>query len=502
MSLISISNLTFHYEGSNHNIFNDVSFKIDSNWKLGFIGRNGKGKTTFLKLLLGRLDYQGKIEANEIFEYFPFALLPGQEENLVIHVIEEIKPDYELWKICKELHELQVKEEILYRRFSTLSHGEQTKVMLAMLFSGDHHFLLIDEPTNHLDKEARLLVRKYLNAKKGFILVSHDRAFMDACVDHVLILNRVSITVEKGNFSSWWENKRKRDLFEQAENEKLKKEAKKLMSAARQSGRWADKVEATKIGGGESRSELPMNARAYVGEKSRKMQQRRKNLERRQEKVIQDKKALLKDLETTEHLKVVPLKYHKDLLVKAVDFGISYDVNVFANMSFEIRQGERIAFTGKNGCGKTSVLRYILGQSGQMKVNMKTQGEFMLASNLKISYVEQDTKALIGSLQDYTRQYGVDDRVFLAILRKLDFSREEFERDMAGFSEGQKKKVLIARSLCEQAHLYLWDEPLNFIDVFSRIQIEELLNEYKPTMLFVEHDSVFSERIATREIRF
>jgi len=501
MSQISVNNLTFYYEGSSDNIFEEVSFQIDTDWKLGFIGRNGMGKTTFLNLLQNKYEYKGSIKSNEVFDYFPFIISPEQGKKPVIEVLEELKPDYELWKVCRELDELKVDADILYQAFHTLSNGEQTKVMLALLFSMDNHFLLIDEPTNHLDKEARLLVQDYLNSKKGFILVSHDRAFMDACVDHVLVLNRTSVVVERGNFSSWWENKSKQDAFELSENEKLKKEIRKLSASARQSGAWADKVESTKIGGGESRSELPVNNRAYVGEKSRKMQQRRKNLENRQKKALEEKKDLLKDVENVEQIKIIPLKHHKNLLVKGTDFGICYGTKeIFSHLNFELEQGERLALKGKNGCGKTSVLKYLLGQAPT--TDMLVEGDLFTASNLKISYVSQDTKMLKGDLESYAKKYEIDYTLFLSLLHKLDFGRTQFEKEMSSFSEGQKKKVLIARSLCEQAHIYLWDEPLNFIDVFSRMQIEQLLLTYKPTMLFVEHDSIFSEKIATKTILF
>jgi lincosamide and streptogramin A transport system ATP-binding/permease protein len=95
---------------------------------------------------------------------------------------------------------------------------------------------------------------------------------------------------------------------------------------------------------------------------------------------------------------------------------------------------------------------------------------------------------------------GLDESLFKSILRKLDLSRLQLEKDISTFSAGQKKKVLIAKSLSEQAHLYIWDEPLNFIDVISRMQIEKLLLEYEPTLLFVEHDSEFSANIATKMI--
>lgn len=125
-------------------------------------------------------------------------------------------------------------------------------------------------------------------------------------------------------------------------------------------------------------------------------------------------------------------------------------------------------------------------------------GEFRKTTGLKISYVPQKTDGLQGDLRDYAEEYGIDESLFKAILRKLGFSREQFDKRMEDFSDGQKKKVLIARSLCEEAHLYIWDEPLNFIDVFSRLQIEDLLQKYRPTLLFVEHDAVFCEKIAGR----
>ena len=128
---------------------------------------------------------------------------------------------------------------------------------------------------------------------------------------------------------------------------------------------------------------------------------------------------------------------------------------------------------------------------------MTSPGTLTRLSGLTISYVPQDTTHLRGSLRDYARESGVDETLLLAVLRKLDFPRAQFEKDMADWSAGQKKKALIARSLCESAHLYLWDEPLHYIDVWSRMQIEGLLLAFRPTLLFVEHDAAFRRKIAT-----
>ena len=248
MSLIDISHLSFAYDGSYEDIFTDVSFQIDSAWKLGLCGRNGRGKTTFLRLLMGELQYQGAISHSVDFEYFPFPVSDTAEHTL--DIFYGLAPGVQLWQIQKELSKLAVGEDVLYRPFETLSHGERTKILLAGLFLRDNSFLLIDEPTDHLDMETRSLVARYLRGKSGFILVSHDRAFLDACTDHTLSINKANIEVVHGNFSVWWEQKRRQDAFETAENEKLKKDINRLESAARQSSQWADKVESTKMGKG------------------------------------------------------------------------------------------------------------------------------------------------------------------------------------------------------------------------------------------------------------
>ena len=497
MSLINISNLTFAYEGSYDNIFENVSFQIDTDWKLGFTGRNGRGKTTFLNLLLGKYEYSGNISAGVNFQYFPHTV--ADKTQITRAIVREISPSHQEWEIIRELSLLDVSENVLDRPFETLSNGEQTKVLLAALFLSDNNFLLIDEPTNHLDIAGREMVSRYLNGKTGFILVSHDRAFIDGCVDHILSINRANIEVQRGNFSTWIANKERQDNFELAENEKLKKEIKRLKKAAKQSSDWADKVESTKMGKGAAaarkKGHVSKDTMAYNAEKSRRMQQRRKNLEHRQQVSLEEKSKLLKNIEQTDSLKISQIPYHKTQYLSLRDVGIFYgDNHVCGNISLEIERGDRIVLCGKNGSGKSSIIKLICGK------HISYTGDFSIGSGLHISYVSQDTSYLSGNLTDYARHNDIDESLFKAILRKLDFSRIQFEKDMKDFSGGQKKKVFIAKSLCEKAHILIWDEPLNFIDVLSRIQIEELLLKYEPTILFVEHDSIFCDKIATKKI--
>ena len=492
MAKIQISHLTFAYEGSPDLIFDDASFQLDTDWKLGFIGRNGRGKTTLLRILCGALDSHGAVSAPVRFDYYPFPVPdPGLSP---LELAANMDETHETWRFLREADQLDIASDCFGRPFATLSGGEQAKVLLAILFARENHFLLIDEPTNHLDIAGRQVVSRYLNGKKGFILVSHDRAFLDGCVDHILSINRASIDVQKGNFSTWEENKRHQDQFSLEKNEKLKKEISSLRAAARQAHAWADKAESVKIGNVPGAHERPKNARSYAGEKSRRMQQRRKNLETRMEREIEEKEGLLDDLEKADDLKIFPLRHPAKTLIQCKDIVLAYGGQpVIPPLSFTLENGMILALTGRNGCGKSSVLKAIAGEiplSG---------GELRLASGLILSVVPQHAH-LSGNLRDYIRASGADETLFKTILRKLDFSRAQFDKDMASFSAGQQKKVLIARSLCQQAHLYLWDEPLNYIDVLSRMQIERLIREFQPAMILVEHDAAFLRNTGARQL--
>ena len=491
MSAIRIENLTFSYYGYVKPIFENVSFSFDTNWKTGLIGRNGVGKSTLFKLLLNQEVYQGKISKDAYFIQFPPNIIDASK--LGIDLYKELMSDEEEWKLFRELNLLNVDENLIYREFETLSKGEQTKILLAILFTKEDGFLLIDEPTNHLDMDGRKVVSEYLKRKKGFLLISHDRDFLDGCINHVISINKNSIDVQSGNFTSWYENKMRKDQFEISQNEKLKKDIKRLKESARQSQIWSDKIENTKNGVKVSGVKPD---KGHIGHQSAKMMKKSKNLENRQNKAIEEKQSLLKDIETKESLLLRTLLHHKNTFVTVYNLSSYYgEKQILSNVSFEIKQGDKVTIYGSNGSGKSTLIKILLG------LNDEYTGEIKLASNLKISYIPQDTSVLIGSLNEYIYKQGVDETLCKTILRKLDFARDLFEMDMKNYSYGQKKKVLIAVSLSKPAHLFVWDEPLNYIDVISRIQIEEIIKEANPTLIFVEHDKRFVEDIANKIIQ-
>ena len=276
--LLQIEKLYFSYPTTPANLFEDFSLQFYDGWTC-LAGSNGCGKSTLLKLIAGSLlpdsgrIFTGATVSNNDIVYCP------QETSQIPENIYSVfwSDDNEIRRFFSMLH---VSEEML-ERYDTLSGGEKKRIQIACALAEKPAILLLDEPTNHLDKSSREVVKKYLTQKKGFILVSHDRDLLDACIDHVLVLNRQSITVQSGNFSSWWENKKKADAFAQSENEKHLKEISQLKIAADRAARWADKNESSKIGYNPTvENDRFIDTRAYIGAKTKKMQSRVKNFEK------------------------------------------------------------------------------------------------------------------------------------------------------------------------------------------------------------------------------
>ena len=215
---------------------------------------------------------------------------------------------------------------------------------------------------------------------------------------------------------------------------------------------------------------------------------------------IQEKEGLLQDIERNRELKLALVKYHKDILISARQYGFRYTDSkapVLCDLDFELRRGERVFLHGGNGCGKSTFIKNILAHgAGRLPEGIES-GVLTVGSGMIISYISQDTGHLKGSIWEFCERKNLDTSLFCTLLRQLDMERGQFEKNLENYSEGQKKKVLIAASLMTPAHLYIWDEPLNYIDVFSRMQIEELILKYEPTMLMVEHDVDFQKKTAT-----
>lgn len=487
MSYIAIHHLSFAYEDSDQMIFEDLNLDLDGRGRYGLIGRNGKGKSTLLKLIAGFLPTSA-IRTDLKPRYFPDQVKDPSLET--IDVLRTLYPFSEDYEFMIEADLLELNMERLYVPFALLSSGEKMKALLAGAFSHNHDFLLIDEPTNHLDAHGRDVLGHYLQKKTGFMLVSHDRHLLDLSVDHIIALNKESITLTKGNYATYEEQKQRQDCFEQTQQEKLKKEIKHLKEASEKTRQWSNAVEKSK--NGTRNSGLRVD-RGFVGHKSAKMMQKAKNAQMRMDRKVKEKSSLLKDVESLESLKLTPLDFGSRPLIEAHHLSLGYEHLVVEDLNFAIQAHDRCVILGGNGSGKSTLIKAIMGE----KVNQ--EGLLKVASGLKIAYVPQEEN-LSGLLKDYPKVHQLNASLFFAILSKMGFARMAFEKDCTSLSEGMKKKVLLAHALSESAHLYIFDEPLNYIDLQTRLQIEELILKEQPTMLFVEHDAAFVSHVATKII--
>ncbi|MDE6613846.1 MAG: ATP-binding cassette domain-containing protein, partial [Clostridia bacterium] len=380
----------------------------------------------------------------------------------------------------------------LYRPYKTLSGGEKTKFKLAVTFAREG-FALLDEPTDHLDVFGREKVARYLSSKKGFIVVSHDKAFLNGCCDHILALENTGAKLSHGGCETYVEESAKKRQADAVKKQSLEAESRRLKKSAERTSDWADAAERQKFGE-NGKAKYAAVDRGFLGAKAAKMQKRAVSVQDRREKAETQIKELLKGFKEDEVLKITPEKYFKSRLAELKEVTISFsDRILFEVLSFKIDEGERVAVTGSNGAGKTTLLKLIAGEY------MNFKGLRDISPRLKISYVPQEW-AFYGTLAEYAETYGIEDGYYKALLSKFGFDGKDFTRPVNLFSEGQKKKAALARSLCEKANLYIWDEPLNYLDIFSRERLKAAILSSGISLIFVEHDISFVNDVATRKI--
>lgn len=507
MSRILIQNLSFSYKTHYHSVFNNVTLNLDTDWKLGVIGRNGRGKTTFLKLISGELlPDSGKIIKEVNTEFFPYEYegiykntldiikecagsLRSLEEQLDCPQILQEYIDLDGFsmegKITREVKRMGLREEILERDFETLSGGEKTKVLLIALFVKQNTFVLLDEPTNHLDIRGKNEVANYLKKKKGFMVVSHDREFIDQVVDHILSINKKNIKIEKGNYTTWKNNKDIIEEYELRTKKNIVKEIKKLEGHAAKKRDWASVSNTQKYHfASNSRTN---GVQAYL--------RQAKRAELLVEKNIQEKKNLLLNYEEAKQLEFHQAKIEDEWLIKIENLSYSYVPNnkVLDNISLKVKSGDAIWIKGPNGSGKSTLLKLISKElfTSQIKYNENVTFSFL---NQEL-YFEDDLTGndFLKAGIDLDEEYGE----CLELCNMFDVSVEDLIKPCSLFSSGEKKKLVEAKILSQRNHIIILDEPLNYMDVMFREQLENAILQIRPTIIFVEHDIRFGQNIAT-----
>lgn len=466
-----------------HPIFKNVDLNIHENWKLGLVGRNGRGKTTFFHLLLNELEHEGSIQSSLRFKYFPS--LPSEDEKmLTLDVLLQHNPHIEVWEIEKELAGMDLSSEILYKHFHQLSGGEQTKVLLIELFLNEEVFPLIDEPTNNLDLKGRKIVGEYLKNKRGFIVASHDEAFLNQCISHVLAINKNSIDLISGNIDTWKYEKTNADLLAEETNQQLKTEIKRLNTVSRRVNDWGNRRENST----KDASERRMAA---------KQMKRAKAIQKRTEGLMKEKQNLIQNVEKTSELKMVISKPRNQLLFFR-DFTIMRDNRpLFQPISLDMYPEDRLFIEGENGAGKSTFLKFILGME-----NLEVRGEYNICLPEHLSVLHQKNN----ENQDYLSMLRklstkADKEEYWHILHQLGIERSKFTNQIsATWSAGQQKKTFLANALLGKNELFVWDEVTNYLDLTVIHQLIQAIHTYKPSMIGIDHNEVYVNAVATKKI--
>ena len=519
MAAIRFENVHFHYDEPFAPVFEGLSVAIDTQWRTALVGRNGRGKTTLLQLLRREIwPTRGVVAGPAETSYFPYE--PREPARPTLQVIRECIAPFDSWegemetllrraddqslarygqvletyenlggydvdaRIEREMRALGMDPRLLPQSYESLSGGEQTRALIVALFLRKDRFPLIDEPTNHLDMEGRELLGAYLASKAGFLLVSHDRHFLDLCTDHVLAMRRKDVELTAGSFSEWKRQADRAEEHERRTREKLEREVRSLERAARQRRQWSDTKEKEKIGSKDDKGR--------IGHLAAKQMKRALSIKRRTRERVEKKRSLLRNAEKERQLKLEPKRGARESLLSVVNLGVDIGSReILSRLNFTLAKGERVAVVGPNGSGKTTLLSTIAGELEP------TRGSVDLPRHVSRIVSHQVPRWNRGLLRDHLEREEIDETRFRTILGSLSVSGAVFDRPLETFSQGERKKVDLCRSFLEPTHLLLWDEPLNYIDLASRDQIERVVLQHEPTLLFVEHDRWFVERVAT-----
>lgn len=511
---IAMKNLKKYY-GANE-VLKDITFEIIRGDKVGIVGVNGSGKTTIFKVITGKENYEqgtmaisrdaviGYLDQVPVFDdgvlvkdVLELAFTVEYEIQRNMHEFEEKMcetTDQGLEKIMKQYADLQDKftamggylieervskictglkitEDFKEREFNSLSGGEKTTVMLGNILLKSCYLLLLDEPSNHLDVESLEWLEEYLREYQGTVIViSHDRYFLDKVVNKILDVEEGEVSVYHGNYSYFVEEKNKRLLEAMAAYKNQEKKIKSMEEAIKRFRQWGIQGDNEKF-----------------FKKAASIQKRLDKIERLKKPILERKKAAIDFNEAKRSGKDV---FYAKNIVKAFD-----GVKVLDNLDAYISLGEKVAILGRNGCGKSTLIKLIMGEYEA------DDGEIKLGSNVKIGYLEQDVKfpnqeATV--LESFRARYPCSDGEARWTLAKFLFYRDDVFKKVGSLSGGEKSRLRLCQLIHQDINTLILDEPTNHLDIESREMLEEALDTFNGTLIFISHDRYFVNSIAEK----
>ena len=444
-------------------IFSDVSFKIMDGEKIGIVGKNGAGKSTLLKIIIGAEEFDGGNISGLHKEDIGYAeQIPQFQKSTLL--AEMLSAGVEEFQVKKILFGLGFTEAELLKNPNNFSGGETAKIALAKSLLAEPRVLILDEPTNHLDIYAIDFLEDFLkNYRYTVIAVTHDRHFLQNCVDKIIDMENCKATVYSANYEKFVQLKAERRAFELKAYEKQQEEIAKL----------EDFVRRNKV-------------RASTAKRARS----RQNILDRMERLEKPPSAETVNVKLADAAESA----NRVLILENVNFK-----NIIKNFSMEIRKGEKVGLIGRNGVGKSTLLKIIVG-------DLKNDSGFIKIGNrVKIGYLSQGHEELnekFTAIEELQNEFNLTDERARAELARLDLFAQVVEKPIAAMSGGEKTRVALAKLILTGANFLILDEPTNHLDLPAREAIENALKTFDGTILIVTHDRYLLDAITSRVIEF
>lgn len=508
MADISISGLN-QYFGENQ-ILHDITFDIFPGEKVAIVGPNGAGKTTLFRVLTGELPYEsGSISIAKdrtigMIDQIPVYQPEDTAEDILrsaFHRIDDVRTrmkqmeqrmernddsrllqqygalqaefeamggyalDFEVDKVCNGL---EIPREMREKPFDVLSGGEKTRVNLARIILEDTDILLLDEPTNHLDLDAVEWLGNFLNEYKGTVVtISHDRYFLDQCCDRIIELFEGHADFYAGSYSYYAEERKLRFAQRMAEHNHQMEELKRLQDQSRKMHQWGTEK---------------MHKRAFSIDK------------RIARMTVADRPKQQKKLS----MSFGDPNYETENVLKVRGICKSFDGReILHDITFSVKNGERIAILGDNGTGKTTLLNILLGLEEADSGTVKKGDGLKPAYLPQVVTFENEHRTLVDTL---IYDKNVTPQTARNRLGRFQFSGEEQLKPVSSLSGGEKSRLRLCELMYDKLNLLVLDEPTNHLDILSREWIEEAVEGFTGTLLFVSHDRYFVSRFASRII--
>lgn len=494
-------------------ILSNVSFHINDREKAAIVGINGAGKSTLLKIIMQQMqadDGEVTFAKGATIGYLPQHQNLSSEKTIYEELLEVKKEIIELDKRIRTLeeemkhvrgaeldrmlttytrltHEFEIQngyayqseitgvlkglgfaEEDFTRKTNTLSGGQKTRVALGKLLLSSPDIIFLDEPTNHLDLESIAWLETYLlNYNGAVVIVAHDRYFLDKVVTKIIEVDQGKGTVYQGNYTDY---AKKKAMLREAQLKQYLNQQKEI----------------------KHQEEVIAKLRSFNREKSIK---RAESREKMLDKIDRIEKPITH--EATMHLRLEPSVISGNDVLNVQHLSKAFgDNRLFTDLSFDIKRGEKVSIIGKNGTGKTTILKII------NQIIEADEGEIRLGSKVKIGYYDQEhqvlhpEKTLFDELQD--TYPTMDNTKIRNVLAAFLFTNDDVFKRIKDLSGGERGRVSLAKLMLSEANLLILDEPTNHLDIVSKEILENAISNYTGTVLYVSHDRYFINKTATR----